>query len=413
MTKDPMTKDPMTKDPMTKDPVTKDPVTKDPVTKDPVTHEICMATSSSGLTSLFISFALPLSLSLAAAAEVPRLDRYQLLQYRDAHDQVRPVANAADWHKRRAGILRGMQQVMGTLPGDERRVPLQWKTESETDAGSYVRRLITYESEPAARTPAYLCIPKDVLARKRRSPAVLCLHPTDNKIGHQVVVGLGGRAGRQYAAELAERGYVTLSPSYPHLAEYWPNLGKLGYESGTMKAIWDNIRGLDLLASMPEVDGSRGFAAIGHSLGGHNAIYTAAFDQRITAVVSSCGFDSFQDYYDGDERNWYFGRGWCQIRYMPRMSDYRGRLETIPFDFPELLAAIAPRALFVNAPQHDGNFRWDSVDRCVDAARPVYDLLGGEGKLTVRHPDCDHDFPSDMRAEAYEMIDSVLRPSAG
>lgn len=349
--------------------------------------------------------------SCVAYAEAPaRLDRDDLMQFRGEDGNVLPVRSAADWQKRRAEILQGMQSVMGKFPGDDRRVALDVKVEEESDAGSYVRRLITYQSEPDSRTPAYLCIPKDVLAGQRKTQAVLCLHPTDNTVGHKVVVGLGGRAGRQYAAELAERGYVTLSPSYPHLANYWPNLGGLGYVSGTMKAIWDSSRGCDLLASLEYVDDSRGFGAIGHSLGGHNAIYSAVFDQRITVIASSCGFDAYPDYYDGVERVWFFGAGWCQIRYMPRLSNYRGRLNEIPYDFTEMLGALAPRPFFVNAPLHDGNFRWKSVDRCATAARPVYELLGAKDALTIRHPDSDHNFPDDMREEAYRTIDAVLRP---
>ena len=175
-----------------------------------------------------------------------------------------------------------------------------------------------------------------------------------------------------------------------------------------MKAIWDNLRGLDVLSNMEEVDMSHGFGAIGHSLGGHNAIFTAALDDRIQVVVTSCGFDSFLDYYDGAETNWHHGKGWCQDRYMPRLSDYRGRLDEIPFDFPELLGVIAPRTVFVSAPLHDGNFRWRSVDRCVNTARPIYQLLGGKGRLTVRHPDCGHDFPAATREEAYQVIGKVL-----
>ena len=149
-------------------------------------------------------------------------------------------------------------------------------------------------------------------------------------------------------------------------------------------------------------------AAIGHSLGGHNAIYTAVFDRRVTVVASSCGFDSYLDYMDGAESFWYSGKGWCQTRYMPRMSNYRGKLEEIPFDFHELLGALAPRPLFVNAPLHDSNFRWKSVDRCADAARPVYKLLGAENALIVQHPDCAHDFPKAMRKAAYRTFDTVL-----
>jgi hypothetical protein len=339
-----------------------------------------------------------------------RLDRTNLLQFRTASGKVEPITRPEDWQHRRQEILAGMQQVMGKYPGTADRLDPSIDIVEEADAGSYVRRLITYQSETDDRTPAYLCIPKDVLAGKRKAAAVLCLHPTDNTVGHKVVVGLGGRAGRQYAAELAERGYVTISPSYPHLANYYPNLGKLGYVSGTMKAIQDNSRAIDLLETLDYVDTSPGVGAIGHSLGGHNAIYTAVFDQRISVIVSSCGFDSYLDYYGASENVWFFGKGWCQIRYMPRLSDYRGRLDEIPYDFHELLGALAPRPLFVNAPTRDSNFVADSVDRCAAAARPVYKLLGNEKSLVIRHPDSDHNFPDDMRAEAYKLIDSVLRP---
>ncbi len=359
---------------------------------------------------LLTAAAILLASAFAPAEEPTRLDRNNLLEYRDGSGQVQPVKTPADWERRRAEIVNSMQQVMGKLPGDDRRVDLDMKVQEKAEAGNYVRQLITYQSEPDSRTPAYLCIPKDLLTGKRKAPAVICLHPTDSKVGHKVVVGLGGRAGRGYAAELAERGYVTLSPAYPHLANYWPNLGRLGYVSGTMKAVWDNSRGLDLLASLPYVDHSRGFGAIGHSLGGHNAVYTAVFDTRITVLASSCGFDSYLHYKDAAERNWYFAQGWCQIRYMPRMSNYRGKLEEIPFDFHELLGALAPRTFFVNAPLHDSNFQWKSVDECADAARPIYELLGGKDNLTIKHPDCDHNFPDELREEAYHTIDSVLRP---
>lgn len=311
---------------------------------------------------------------------------------------------------RRAEILEAMQSVMGPFPGDARRVELDVRVDEEVDAGIYVRRLITFQSEPECRTPAYLCIPKRALRGQEKLPAVLCLHPTDNQVGHQVVVGLGGRKGRQYAAELAERGYVTLSPAYPHLANYWPNFSKLGYVSGSMKAIWDNTRAMDLLSSMPEVRAARGFGVIGHSLGGHNAIFTAAFDERISVLATSCGFDSFEDYYDGAERNWYFGKGWCQLRYMPRLSNYRGALEGIPFDFPDLLATLAPRAVFVSAPLHDSNFGWRSVDQCAKYARPYYEREDAAKNFVIRHPDCGHDFPQPVRRQAYAMLDSVLRP---
>jgi dienelactone hydrolase len=307
------------------------------------------------------------------------------------------VSSLQQWRERRPRILAAMQTIMGPLPGREKLCALDMKVEEEADGGSYLRRLITYCAEPDGRVPAYLLVPKNLLSSGGKARAVLCLHPTDNQIGHKVVVGLGGRAHRQYAAELAERGYVTLSPSYPLLAQYQPDLKKLGYQSGTMKAIHDNRRGIDLLESLPFVR-SGGVGAIGHSLGGHNSVYTAVFEPRIRAVVSSCGLDSYKDYKNGDIR------GWTSDRYMPRLLAYKDRLSEVPFDFDEMLAALAPRACFISAPLRDDNFRWESVDRVAAAARQVYRLYGKPDNLVVQHPDCEHDFPDEVRQFAYDFL---------
>ncbi|HAB16040.1 MAG TPA: hypothetical protein DCE44_06290 [Verrucomicrobiales bacterium] len=177
-----------------------------------------------------------------------------------------------------------------------------------------------------------------------------------------------------------------------------------------MKAIWDNIRGLDLLTDLPFVSTNRGFGCIGHSLGGHNGLFTAAFDSRITVIATSCGFDSFRDYYGGSPTVWQPEKGWCQQRYMPRLAEYRGRLDAIPFDFSEVLALIAPRRTYVSAPRGDSNFRWDSVDRVVAEARVLAAELGVSAKIVVEHPDSPHRFPSEQREEAYRIIGEVLRP---
>ncbi|PYJ85204.1 MAG: alpha/beta hydrolase [Verrucomicrobia bacterium] len=300
-----------------------------------------------------------------------------------------------------------MQEVMGPLPGKEKRCPLDVKVEEEVDCGDYVRRFLTYASEPGSRAPAYLLIPKSALNSKAKAPGILCLHQT-HSLGQKVVVGLGNSPNDQYGVELARRGYVCLAPAYPLLANYQPDLNALGYQSGTMKAIWDNLRGLDLLESWPFVKRGK-FGAIGHSLGGHNAIFTAVFDERIKVIVSSCGFDSFSDYYGGDPGVWRPERGWCQTRYMPRLAQYVGRLTEIPFDFHELIGALAPRHVFVNAPLGDTNFKWRSVDAVVTAARPVFELYHVAQNLRVEHPDCGHLFPPEMRQMAYKLFDENLK----
>ena len=296
---------------------------------------------------------------------------------------------------------------MGPLPGAEKRCPLDPQLTEEVDCGDYVRRLVTYTSEPGSRVPAYLLIPKRALSGTGKCPAVLALHQT-HAAGQKVVVGLGDSPNDEYGVALAKRGFVVLAPPYTMLANYWPDVKALGYQSGTMKSIWDNLRGLDYLSTLPFVK-TNGFGSIGHSLGGHNGVFTAVFDERINVVVSSCGLDSFLDYYNADPKVWQPERGWCQLRYMPKLADYAGRLESIPFDFQELIGALAPRACFINAPLGDTNFKWRSVDTIALTARPVYELFGATKNLRVEHPDCGHLFPEEMREKAYQLLEETLR----
>jgi hypothetical protein len=307
----------------------------------------------------------------------------------------------AKWEKvHRPAILTRMEEVMGPLPQLDRKRGLNFKVEEKVDCGEWVRWLITYEPEPNSTTPAYLLIPKKVLDGNERTHGILCLHQTRAE-GHKVVVGLADSPTDAYAVELAKRGYVCIAPPYPLLANYAPDLKALGYQSGTMKAIWDNMRALDLLETLPYV--RRGsFGSIGHSLGGHNGLYTAVFDERIKVVATSCGFDAYRDYKGGNIR------GWTSERYMPRLLNYTA--ESRPFDFHEVLAAIAPRTIFVNAPIGDSNFSWKSVDRVVEGAMPVFKMYKADRNITVEHPDEGHVFSDAMRERAYEVIEKVLPP---
>jgi hypothetical protein len=147
------------------------------------------------------------SACLAGAQEqTARLDRKNLLQYRDDSGAVKTARTVRDWERRRAAVLSGMQQVMGPFPGTAKRCPLDVRTEEEIDRRSHVLRRISYAAEPGSRVPAYLLVPKRALAETGKAHAVLCPHPTDHKIGHKIVVGLGGLPNLQYAQELAERG---------------------------------------------------------------------------------------------------------------------------------------------------------------------------------------------------------------
>jgi hypothetical protein len=336
-----------------------------------------------------------------------RLPRENLLLFRDPSGKTTPVTTTEDWQKRKAEVIRGMESVMGRLPGKEKRCPLEVKVEEEFDGGTYVRKLISYASEPNSRVTAYLCIPNDVLLKKRKASAVLCLHGTNNQIGHGTVVGIGNVTNRGYAMELAQRGYITLSPSYPLLAKYQPDLKALGWESGTLKAVWDNIRGLDYLETLPYL-AHNNFGAVGQSLGGHNSVYTAVFDDRIKVIVSSCGLDSYLDYMGGNPKVWELEKGWCQTRYMPKLAGFKDRLEQIPFDFHEMIGSLAPRNTLIISPTMDSNFNADSVDRIAASAAKIYSLYKKPENLKVLHPEGGHDFNPEMREASFKLFDKVL-----
>jgi acetyl esterase/lipase len=326
-------------------------------------------------------------------------DKTKLLVYRGRQGREHPVKTAADWAKRRADILANMQKVMGPLPDAARKVPLDVKYTAVHRTKQFVRKKLTFAPEKNDRVPAYLFLP---LGQKGKRPAVLCLHQTI-KIGKDEPAGLGQNENLRYAVHLAKRGYVTLAPDYPNFGEYKFDTYQRGYQSGTMKAIWNNMRAIDLLESLPEVDPKR-IGAIGHSLGGHNAMFTAAFDTRIKAIVSNCGFTSFPKYYGGKLK------GWTSATYMPRIGTvYQLKPEKVPFDFPEVVAAFAPRAFLASSPLHDDNFEVSGVKDCIAAAKPVYALLKAKEKLAANYPDCKHEFPPQVRKVAYAWLDRWLK----
>src|SRR5688500_18845128 len=116
------------------------------------------------------------------------LNRTNLLQWLDAKGKIHPVTSRNTWTKRRASILKAMQEVMGPLPGPEKKCPLDVKIEEEVDCGTYIRRFITYSSEPGSRVPAYLLIPNIALEGRKKVPGILCLHQT-RAAGPKAVVG--------------------------------------------------------------------------------------------------------------------------------------------------------------------------------------------------------------------------------
>lgn len=131
-------------------------------------------------------------------------DRADLLVYADEARKLHPVKTAADWRRRKAHVLAGMQLVMGPLPRASRKVPADLKAEEEKDLGKVVRKKVSFAVEKGDRLAAYLLVPKGL---KGKAPAALCLHQSIHT-GNDEPAGIGGSKNLHYGLELAGRGYV-------------------------------------------------------------------------------------------------------------------------------------------------------------------------------------------------------------
>lgn len=313
--------------------------------------------------------------------------------------------------KSKQEIVEGMEAVMGPLPNRNGLPPLNLQIRESIKEHNYTKHTVVFAANENEQVPALLYIPQKADAKKKL-PAMLALHGT-GALGKQLVDGKSPLSNRALAKELAQRGYVVIAPDYPsmgELADY--DFEKDRYVSGTMKAIFNHIRSIDLLTELPEVDAGR-IGVIGHSLGGHNAIFVGAFDERIKVVVSSCGWTPFAHYDIGEEASLRYGGRlgpWAQDRYMPLIRD-RFQLDEkkIPFDFPEVIASLAPRAFFTNSPKHDSNFAVDGVHKGLTTITAAYHKVGALDKLRAHFPDAGHDFPVETRRAAYRFIDEILQ----
>lgn len=323
--------------------------------------------------------------------------------------EEKTVRSEKDWDEFRQKVITGMEAVMGPLPDRSALPPLDIRVLDTLKTSGYYRLDIRFTAAENEIVPAYLYIPTG-RTDNSRLPAMVALQPT-GELGKKIVDGQG-KENRGYAKELAERGYVVIAPDYPgygDLSQYDFKADR--YQSGTMKGIFNHMRCVDLLQSMAEVDPGR-IGVIGHSLGGHNAVFLGSFDERLQVVVSSCGWTKMS-YYDieviiGKHFEGRFGC-WAQEVYMPLIRDkFNLDLDLFPFDFDQIVSSIAPRPFFSNSPLHDTDFYVEGVKASMPMIQAAYRFRGAESAVEVRYPDAGHDFPDEERFASYRFIDNAL-----
>lgn len=294
-----------------------------------------------------------------------------------APPQSGEISTPEAWAAKRAWLRSQVEALLGEWPAYEP-PPVAIRIYEDVRREAYRQLKIGYLVAPDEEVRAYLLMPHP--ERRRNGAAILCLHGTLPE-AKDSQIGLSQKPGRDYGRFLAEHGFITLSPD--HLAagerqvpgcrayDTRPFYERYPHWSATGKAIWDGQRALDVLSSLEEVDPAR-LGAVGHSLGGHGSMFVAMFDERLRAIVSSCGLTTWAN--NPNRLNWARDDWYC---YIPKLRPLFLAGEAPPVDLHEFAALVAPRA-FLNIsgmadPTYGNNETLPEVGRQLHA---LYRLLG-------------------------------------
>ncbi|MCC5907316.1 MAG: acetylxylan esterase [Balneolaceae bacterium] len=178
-----------------------------------------------------------------------------------------------------------------------------------------------------------------------------------------------------------------------------------GYDwTALMTRAWGAHRAVDYIYTLDSADHSK-IALTGHSRYTKTSLLAAAFDDRITAVISSSGGTGgeFPYRYTDDRHSNESIDLLTSIRPQwlhPRLRFYTGREHKLPIDQNSLIALIAPNSLLLSTSIREGGGgdAW-AVEQMYHSLRDVYEFLEVPEKLGIRMRDGDHDIESrDMEA---------------
>ena len=332
------------------------------------------------------------------------------------------IASPTQWRERREEITRRLNVFLGQRP--ESKPPLNERILEDTQREDHILRKLVYQTEPKEYVPSYLLIPRNL---KGRAPIALCPHQT-TQAGKKEPAGLAGNPQLQTALHLVKRGFVTFTydalcfgerhdAASGHYGDAIPFYRKHPRWSLMGKMIWDLQRAVDYLETLDFVDTDR-IASIGHSHGGYTTLFSMAFDDRIKAGVSNCGFDTLRI----DGNTWRWSKATALLPLLgfyvtnPRlnMDFYRAVPDSgvvdVPFDMHELLALIAPRPLLLSASDEDfvfPNGGW-STRKALSRIEPLYEGLGSKENLSSFYFSGGHSFSAEASTNAYGWIQKQL-----
>ena len=180
----------------------------------------------------------------------------------------------------------------------DHKLPLNIRETGSVKMKNYTVKKITFQTRPGVYATANLFIPEG----SGPFPAVI------NMLGHWTKGKIDNTGPQAVGHTLATNGYVCLTIDPWGAGERSTKHGYFEYHGSNLGAslmnigepliglqISDNMRGIDLLCSLPVVDSMK-IGATGASGGGNQTMWLSAVDERVKADVPVVSVGTFQSY---------------------------------------------------------------------------------------------------------------------
>ncbi len=276
------------------------------------------------------------------------------------------VKTAKDWEKRRQEILTHWHQMMGEWP------PLitdqKFEIVSSEERDNFVEHKVRFRWLPNEVTDGYLLVPQNA---KGKLPAVITVY-------YEPETGIGkGNELRDFAYQLAKRGFVTLSigttatTNAKEYALYWPSIKDAKVQPMSMLA-YAAANAWHVLANQENVNSER-IGIVGHSYGGKWAMFASClFDKFACSAWSDPGI-VFNDAHGSINywEPWYLGyhpKPWRKRGLVTEDNPAFGiyaKLREQKNDLHELHALMAPRPFLVSGGSADTPDQWKALNHSI------------------------------------------------
>jgi len=315
------------------------------------------------------------------SAQVPAEDsRNVTVITSDTHFAPPSFKNRAEWEPRAAHLRKQILFAAGLLPMPEK-APLSVQVFGKIDRKGYSVEKVLLETMPGFYLGGNLYRP---LGRNAPFPAIVSPH------GHWAYGRLensatGSVPGR--AINLARQGFVVFTydmigyndtVQIPHLAtgkreQLW-GFGLLGMQ------LWNSIRAVDFLESLPDVDPNR-IGATGASGGATQILMLQAVDDRIKF---SAPVNMISSIYQGGSP--------CENAPLLRIGTNN----------MEIAALMAPRPMFMVSTTQDWTKNTPQIE--YPALRGMYELYDKVANVEMVQIDAPHNYNKDSREAVYKFF---------